>query len=234
MKEPQYLKIHNDIVYKIEHGEYNFGSLMTPERELATSYNVNRLTIRKALKLLEEEGYITRSQGRGTFISEPKIDNAIDVMESTSNFFTDLGIASKTKAIHMQKRKAGYVYGKILNIPEDEDIYMIERLRLGNNTPLILEYTAIPYNLIPGIENYDLSIFSLYDLYTKHSIEKSKCKSTYKIVKFLESESELLNCKVGEYGFLNEEIVYDKNDKPIEYTRSYLNSKKFFFSSFMK
>ena len=71
---------------------------------------------------------------------------------------------------------------KIFQIDKDTDIFQLFRVRLGDGEPYILEYTFIPYSLIPNIEQYDFTIYSLYDIYNKHEIILAHDIQTLEIV----------------------------------------------------
>ena len=61
-------KIYLDIEHKIKSGQYPIGQLIPTEHELAEMYGVSRETIRKAQKLLLENGFIHKKQGRGSVV----------------------------------------------------------------------------------------------------------------------------------------------------------------------
>jgi DNA-binding LacI/PurR family transcriptional regulator len=67
---PQYRAIHNDIVARITSGEWEAGSALPPLAELTERYGASRMTVLKALHLLEEGAYVSVEQGRGTFVSD--------------------------------------------------------------------------------------------------------------------------------------------------------------------
>lgn len=64
-KEYYYEAVLKNMMENIESGVYQYGQLLPPERDLAEQYQVNRTTIRKALELLTEDGYIVKRQGSG-------------------------------------------------------------------------------------------------------------------------------------------------------------------------
>jgi len=66
----RYMEIRNRIAAQIDEGTLGAGEQLAPETRLARTYDVSRPTVRQALDLLERDGYITRAQGRGTFVSE--------------------------------------------------------------------------------------------------------------------------------------------------------------------
>ena len=67
-KLPKYYLLKRDIVNKIELGEYQEGSLIESERELMEKYQFSRITVRKAIDELVNEGYLYRIQGKGTYV----------------------------------------------------------------------------------------------------------------------------------------------------------------------
>ena len=71
---PLYLQIADSLLERIESGELAPGDRLPAERELSELLGVNRMTLRQALEKLEVQGLLTRRQGDGTFISEPKIE----------------------------------------------------------------------------------------------------------------------------------------------------------------
>jgi len=73
---PLYIQIANSIVERIQSGELSVGDRLRSERSLSEDLAVSRMTIRQALQTLEEQGLIERQQGRGSFISKPKVGSA--------------------------------------------------------------------------------------------------------------------------------------------------------------
>jgi DNA-binding GntR family transcriptional regulator len=69
-KLPLYQQIANELRRDIAAGRYAAGRRLPSETELAAHYEVNRLTVRKGIALLVEEGLCEKVPGRGTFVSE--------------------------------------------------------------------------------------------------------------------------------------------------------------------
>jgi len=70
MAIPLYFQIYRDLQYKICQGEYAPGALLPTETELEKIYGTSRAPVRQALGVLENEGLVTRRQGKGTFVTE--------------------------------------------------------------------------------------------------------------------------------------------------------------------
>lgn len=82
MTTPIYLIIENDIKAAINNGSFKSGDLIPSENELKEKYNVSRMTVRQALNNLVNEGLLFRHQGKGTFVSNAKIEKSIQGIRS--------------------------------------------------------------------------------------------------------------------------------------------------------
>lgn len=86
MQEPMYIKIHNQIKRDIENKKYKVGERIPAERQLALKFNVSRMTLRQAIKTLEDEGILERRLGSGTYVSSQKVQERMSGIMS----FTDI------------------------------------------------------------------------------------------------------------------------------------------------
>ncbi len=231
--QPAYLQLADLIQRKIETNEYGLGARIPSERELSEVFGLSRMTVRKAIDVLIEKGLLTRLQGKGTFVSKPRIDSPIDTIQSMRLFIQESGLIPSNKVLAAQKEKAGVKYGRIFKVSPDEDLFLIFRLRLGNGEPLALEYTYIPYNIVPDIETYNFEHCSLYDLYEKQGISFATDSQRLEIVKVCSPQSALLNIEEGSAVFMLHNTVTDITGRVVEYTRSYVSGDTFTFSSIL-
>lgn len=232
-KIPIYQQLAELLREKIEKGEYAFGSSLPSEREIAETYELNRMTVRKALDLLEKEGLLVRIQGKGTFINTPKIDTRLDTIQSLGKFLTQMGVSVTNRVLYCGRRKADYKFSKIFGVSPEDEIYQIFRLRLGNGEPFALEYSYVPFAYINDCEQYDFKVYSLYDLYDKHGIVLMEDHQQLEIVTVHNPQAKLLDLPEGGQVFMLTNVSIDKDGRVIEYTRSYHSSKKFSFSTIM-
>ena len=90
---PLYLQLKNTIKDLINSGEIQKGDRIPSEFELCKKYNVSRITVRNALSELESEGYLIKKQGKGTFVTKPKIfrplEDTVGFTESCKNAGVD-------------------------------------------------------------------------------------------------------------------------------------------------
>ncbi len=75
--KPLYKQLEDQLKEEIDTGKRKAGSRLPTENELSTTYNVSRVTVRKALAGLSELGYLDRKSGKGTFVAEKRIQRNI-------------------------------------------------------------------------------------------------------------------------------------------------------------
>lgn len=88
--QPLYQKIYNYLVEKIKSGEYENGERIPSEKELAEAFEVSRITSKKALEMLAENGYIKRMRGKGSFVAlddEGGVDKEEAALDSKTDRF---------------------------------------------------------------------------------------------------------------------------------------------------
>lgn len=232
-KQPIYLQLADYIQGKIDINEYTFGSKIPSEREFCNNFQISRMTVRKAIDHLIEKGYLVRFQGKGTFVNKQKLDSPLDTIQSMKRFIHNSGLVPSNRVIHTEKKKAGLKYSKIFHINPEDDIFCLFRLRLGDDKPIAMEYTYIPYNLIPDIDSYNFEHCSLYALFEHFHVELYEDYQTLEIVKIFNPQSALLKVPEGSPVFMLHNTVVDTSGRIVEYTRSYMSKNAVTFTSIL-
>lgn len=97
--QPIYLQLFYEFKSKIDRGEWSFGSQIPSLEQLMAAYGVSRMTIRQALQLLEDEDYINRQQGRGTFVRKKPLSLLELQLPTTWEKTVELSDALATQSI---------------------------------------------------------------------------------------------------------------------------------------
>lgn len=136
-----YVQLMKSLKEKMIHGEYRIGDKLDSERVMAAQYGINRMTVRNALKALEEEGYVKAYRGRGTFVAripeEPsrKIEIGADsgAVISLSRGIRQRGYRSSRDVISFEKCPAE---GEIREMfPYTSHVFVMLRLSKINDRP---------------------------------------------------------------------------------------------------
>jgi len=227
---PVYMQIADNLFNKIESGELSPGDRLPPERELSEIFGVNRLTVRRALQKLEIQGVLTRRQGAGTFVSEPKIEQRAEVIISFTRGMQRRGYIPGAEVIKLKKQGAEKSVIDALGLSPSDPVYSIYRLRLINKEPVLLERLTIPANRFPQFENHDLTKRSLYEVMeTEYGVLITSARQSLEPVIALEYEAEILHVLPGAALMLQRRLSFDQNEQPCEYGKDLYRGDRFRF-----
>ena len=143
---PLYAQIVEQLKQDIENGVFNKTGRIPTEAELAEQYRVSRITVRRAVDDLVNQGLVEKKQGKGTFITSQKFSRRLD---NGPMGFTEMchsmGLEPSTQILKAEVcvPKSAEVR-KFLQLKEGESALYISRLRLGDGKPLAMEESYYP------------------------------------------------------------------------------------------
>lgn len=222
--EPIYRQLMNSIKKKIASGELKVGDRLDSERTMSQQYGINRMTVRNALKKLEEEGILVSQRGSGTYVKKvPKIENTVDLGEneimSLSMQIRQKGMKSARQLLSLKKV---VVTGELKDFfPKEEKVYEIIRTSLINDNPYALQKAYIPCSVFKEAERFDFESFSLYD-YMDDQGHRPKTMISYLRIDSLPQEYlDVMNMEKNKKVFLFDYYGFDEDHMLVEYTISY-------------
>jgi len=219
---PLYQQLKNILKGQILSGVLKPGDRIPPETELCAKYGVSRITVRQAIHSLVEEGFLYRKQGKGTFVTSPKLRRRLPKLYSFTEDMLELGLQPSSRVLSCEVVAADEKIREILRLPaQEEKVNRIVRVRCANNEPILLETTVIPLYLCPGLIEEDLERGSLYAvLREKYGLLLDHAYETYEVGKVRKEEAQYLECRVGLPAFIIERVAYLRNEVPVEWTKS--------------
>lgn len=138
------------------------GDRIPSEQELAASYGVSAMTVRRALQVLITAGRIEGIPGRGTFVRAPAVLRTL----SSNSFSETMRAAGKTptsRLISATITTATDEEARLLELAPGETVTRIHRVRLADDLPMCVETATLPARRFPGILGHNLEE-SLYTL----------------------------------------------------------------------
>lgn len=161
---PLYHQIRERIRDYIAEKELQPNTLLPSEAELMQIFSASRGTIRSALIDLEKEGIIYKTQGKGTYVSPPRISRRLRTMISFTEEIKAKGLEATSKVLEAAQVEADEHIAKKMQIKPGDPIYRITRIRYADNRPVGLNTSHISARLCPGfLDAVDFSVGSLYD-----------------------------------------------------------------------
>lgn len=150
-KIPKYQIIENDLIDKINNNVYNTDSPLPTEAELSSIYNCSRVTVRQALSDLAFKGYITKSQGSGSFVKKQKSIHKSPQIKSFSEDMIELGKKPSNVVNSFNVTDAGTTLANILKINPQDKIYYFERTRYADDIPMAFEKNFMSVDMHPEL-----------------------------------------------------------------------------------
>ncbi|EOS61008.1 hypothetical protein C815_00734 [Firmicutes bacterium M10-2] len=232
--QPKYKMIYDELKEAISEGEYGPGAKLPDEITLCQIYACSRMTVKKALDILVEEGLIYRKQGQGSFVLNKAMSTAPYQYEEfpIGGFDRSRHDEVESKILEFKLSFASKEVAHALHLKENEPVYDILRLRLYDHEPYVIEHTYMPVSLIPGITE-DVLNRSIY-AYIEHDLNMhiASAQQTSRADISNEQDHEVLGLKAIEPVLEVEQIAYLDNGIPFEYSFSRHRFDKFKFTSF--
>src|SRR5690242_4397509 len=161
---PLYHQLKCALMEAIDSGQWQSGQQLPNEGKLAEGFGVSKITVRQALQELADLGYVRREQGRGTFVSKPKLDQGPRELTSFNEEMRRHRMKPGSRVLDRHVAKAGERAAEALQIREAEPVFVLKRLRLADAEPMGIQTARIPVALAPGIEKEEFDNTSLYEL----------------------------------------------------------------------
>ncbi|MGI9863034.1 GntR family transcriptional regulator [Moorella naiadis] len=228
-RRPLYESVLNEIKEMIKEGFWQEGQQLPSEVELAKNFRVSRVTLREAMRKLEEEGMIVKYQGLGTFIKkQPLIKGGLEELFSITSLIKQQNMNPGTSDFTVEKIPAREIEAKNLHINRGELIYRIERVRTADGIPVVYCIDRLPANIIgPDFQDFKESLFTFLE--SKYDIRITHAVSEIKPIKHDNIAEKKLAFEKSDILLLLDQVHYNEKTMPILYSSNYFNASKFKF-----
>ena len=146
---PKFIIIKQHICQHIESGEWEQHSKVPSENELAEQFSVSRMTARRALQELTEQGILVRSQGAGTFVATFKSQSSLLEIKNIADEIASRGHQHHAKQLMLKSIEVSQEIAILLNLKNNEHVFYSEVLHFENDDPIQLEQRYVNGALVP-------------------------------------------------------------------------------------
>lgn len=227
---PLYVQIAESLLERIRVGELVPEERLPSERELSKSLNVSRMTLRAALRELDNKGLLVRRPGDGTYVAKPKIERQAAKLVPFTEIMRSRGYQASARLIVFERRLAEVSIASNLKISVSAPVYYFQRLRLINKEPVLLEKCTMPIYRFPNLEEYDLEKRSVYEIVeTEYDIAPHHSEQSLEAVSATDFEAEMLGIEPGTPLMMERRLAFDKDENPIEYGHDLYRGDRFRF-----
>jgi GntR family transcriptional regulator len=224
---PLHHQVYLDLRAALDAGEWRPGDQLPPERELAERYGCSLITVRRALGDLARERRLERTRGRGTFVTRPPIALDLDGTMSFTDELQVLGHDPATRVVTARTIPAEAAVADALAVPLGASVVHLERLRMADGEPLLLEQVFLPEARFPGLLASDLEHGSLYDLLLdRYGTSVTRAREALEPISLPLREAQLLGVEPHRPALLIEGVAFDAGGRPVEFARSYVRGDR--------
>jgi GntR family transcriptional regulator len=217
---PLHTQFEMIIQQKIEDEEWPTNTCIPSENDFSKLYGISRMTVRTVLNRLVDLGLLYRSQGKGTFVAEPKIVSKPLLRRGIREQLEELGYEISTKMISFEEIAATTKVARILGIERGEDIFAVKRLRFVKGDPLSYHTSYVSKRRFTALNTMDLENNQMCDVIEKNFNYPIKHRiETLEATTANTEEAWLLAVKPAFPLLLLENIVYTDRELPLEYSR---------------
>lgn len=226
--KPLYISFSEQLIEYINKN-LKTGDRLPSERKLAEDYNISRTTVRLAIQELDRLGYVTTLHGSGSFVSD-LYQKGINLSGTYS--FTDqmklLGKEPQTRLLDFQLFEADDYLAKQLKIKLDSKIYLLKRLRLADDQPMMYEETYLPVEVFPDLSDDLVASKSLYKIFEENYQQRIHYAEEEILATIVNPEiAEILQVSSNSPGLKVHRLTHSKDHQLIEYTETIARGDKF-------
>lgn len=216
--KPLYLRMKEDLLRRVQRGEWRPGELLPSENVLAVEYSVSVGTARKAIEELAAERLLVRQRGRGTTVAMHS--HRQDVYRHYRLTSKDgQRVNEKTVYLDIVSARASAAEARALDINRGASVTRVQRIRICRARPFVLENLSLREDVFPGIGGLISAarpevLYSLLEREFHIIIKKVKEKVT--AVKADAKDAKLLGVRSGDVMLQIERLAFDLNGRPVE------------------
>jgi GntR family transcriptional regulator len=223
VKQPIYQQLNEALRGILGSGEFKTGTRFLTEREVSQRFEVSRATANKALSNLVSEGILEFKKGVGTFVRGGVLDYDLRSLVSFTGKAAAAGKRPSTRVLAFDEVVASKVATRItlaLRVRPTDRLYTLERLRLADGIPVILERRFVVAALCPGLKRTDAA-GSLYALWTRRfHLDIVGADQTIRAVSLRGREAQLLRVSGGAAGLAVNSIGWLQDNRPLWWERT--------------
>ena len=225
---PKYYQLYLSIKNQIDNEKLTYGSHIPSEKELMDYFGVSRVTVRLALKKLEEKNYIKKNQGKKTVVC---INKSINFWTNINNFASDLrreDVKLTSEVIYADYVEPSDFVSNLFEISENEKVFCLRRVRSFDDVKVVYSISYLKCNV--GIDYGSIKFkedTSLKEVFKKHNVKMAYFDETYEARIPDEEIKKLLSLDDDTAIFFRKRITYNENLLPFEFVLNYYNGNYF-------
>lgn len=209
-------RIRDELATEIAEGRLAPGGRLPSERDLCDAHGVSRVTVRRALAELVEDGLVEAVAGSGWFVSSGPVSEPPNALMSFSAMAASRGLRASSRLLHADVRPATLDEAEQLAMVPADDLFEIRRLRLLEERPVAIDHSRIPLARLPSLTEHDFGVESLYGVLEAGGVHPRRADFTVEAIAASPEQAELLELPPGSPLLLARQSTFDQGGRPLE------------------
>jgi GntR family transcriptional regulator len=222
---PLYLQLAHKLSAAIHDNRWAAGEALPSERALSDTLGISRITARKAIALLVEQGLIRRTQGAGNFI-RPRYEDPLSRLSSFSEMLQRRGFTPSSRWLAREIRPANRDEVIQLGLSPSASVARLKRLRLADDVVMAVEYSTFPAAVLP---EPDAITGSLYQYLEQRGTPVVRALQHFRAVNASDEIAELMGIAAHDALLLITRVGYNVEQRAIELTDTYCRNDYYDF-----
>lgn len=222
---PLYQQLQRAIREAIEKRVLAPDDALPAERQIAAELAVSRITVRKAIDGLVEEGLLVRRQGSGNFVAARIEKN----FAKLTSFSEDMRARGRTPRSVWLKRAEGAVTPEealTLRLSPGAPVYRFHRLRFADDAPMCLEYATVSAECLPSLDAVDKSLYEALEAAGNRPV---RALQRLRALLLNAEQAKLLHAREGDAGLLVERVGFLRSGGAVEFCQSFFRGDTYDF-----
>jgi len=227
---PLYRQLEMALRRSIEARQIRPGDALPPERDIANQLGVSRITVRKALDALVAEGFLSRRQGAGTFVTR-RVEKNFSKLTSFTEDMISRGLKPHSVWLSRTETIVSPEEAIMLGLSPGARVNRLNRVRYADNVAMALEYATVPSGFLESPEAVDSS---LYEALARNGNQPTRVLQRLRATLFTPEQAEILGVQPGDAGLLIERRGFSAAGQLVESTRCYYRGDAYDFVAELK
>ena len=216
--EPAYVQLVNILRQAIASGDYVAGDQLPTEAELCAAYDVSPMTVRRAISMLLDQGAVSTTRGRGTFVQPLRLATASFDLSALRELLDDEQVTARV--LEARVVPAGVRAATNLAVPAGTRVISIRRLLRKGDEPLFYHRESLIYDPTRPIVEAELEVTALRDMFEGSAGAGPKHGELVVHASVLtEEEAAQVAAPPGSAALILEHLFYGYDDKPMSWGR---------------
>jgi GntR family transcriptional regulator len=218
---PLHYQLRQILLHRVQQGDIAPSGVFPSEKELQDEFSLSRITVRRALGDLAQEGLIYRQPGRGTFLLRSKLEPSSEKLGGLLEELAAKGYRVKSQILAVDRRPVPHGIAQKLHVQKGERLFYLARLVFANGEPISLSTSYFKLGeeiILTRKELEGASVFPLLE--DKYGIFLRRADKTIEATLPLNYEAELLHIKPSTPLLLTQLIAYDSQGQPAAFVKA--------------